>query len=213
MRTEKRAPTAYWQLLPIGGIVVFLALYAVAAALYPGGSLVDKASPGFSWLHNYWCNLLNVVALNGQPNPARPVALLAMGILGTALALLWYLLPKLFTLGPLYAATIRLAGILAMVFAGFIFTKYHDLVSTIAGFFGLVAMAGTFAGLYKARLRKLLGLGVLCLALLLVNNYVYYTTHFIYYLPVIQKLTLLLVLTWLSLLNLQLCRAANEQPY
>lgn len=209
---KSNAPNAYWQLLPVGGIIVFLVLYAAAATLYPGGSPVDKTSPGFSWLHNYWCNLLNVNALNGQLNAARPVALLAMGILCVSLTLFWYFLPNLFNLNYLYANAIRLTGILAMVFASLIFTEYHDLVINIAGLFGLVALTGTFVGLYKTRLRKLLGLGVLCMALIVANNYVYYTTHFIYYLPVIQKLTLLVVLAWLSLLDIQLYRTANRQP-
>ncbi len=200
----------YCRLLPVAGSIVYLALYAVAVALYPGGSPVDRTSPGFSWLHNYWCNLLNESALNGQPNPARPVALLAMSILCLSLTFFWYLLPGLFKLSSLHANAIRVSGILAMVFASFIFTGYHDLVITIAGLFGLVALTGTFVGLYKTQLHKLLGFGVLCLLLMVVNNYVYYTGHFLYFLPVIQKLTLLVVLTWLSLLTIQVYRVGKE---
>ncbi|QKG55346.1 hypothetical protein GKZ68_01040 [Hymenobacter sp. BRD128] len=118
-------------------------------------------------------------------------------------------MPGLFKLSSRPATTIRITGILAMVFASFIFTDYHDLVINIAGLLGLVALAGTFVGLYRTKLRKLLWLGVLCLLLLVANNYVYYTGHLLYFLPVIQKITLLIVLTWLSLLNIQLYRTAQ----
>ena len=68
-------------LTPIFGTVLFVVLYIIAAVLYPGGSQVDKNSVGFSWLNNYWCNLLNENAINGQHNPAKPVALAGMFIL------------------------------------------------------------------------------------------------------------------------------------
>lgn len=52
-----------WLLFPPTGILIFFMLYVVAALLYPGGSQADKASTGFSWMNNYWCNLLNEKAM------------------------------------------------------------------------------------------------------------------------------------------------------
>ncbi len=49
--------------------------------LYPGGSQVDVNSKGFSWINNYWCNLLNENAISGQHNPGRPIALTGMAVL------------------------------------------------------------------------------------------------------------------------------------
>ncbi|WP_223651097.1 hypothetical protein [Hymenobacter psoromatis] len=200
---NKKRPllNSWWQLLPAGGMALFVALYALAAALYPGGSPTDKTAPGFSWLHNYWCNLLTTVAINGQPNAAQPVALLAMSVLCASLMLFWYYLPPLFPFGALGAGTVRLAGMLSMVFAGFLSSAQHDLVLNIACLLGVVALGGTFVGLYQTRRLGLLGLGVLCLVLLATNNYVYYTQQFIYSLPVIQKFTFAIFLGWFSLLS------------
>ncbi len=41
------------------------------------------------------------------------------------------------------------------------------------------------------------------------NNYVYYTEHFLYFLLIIQKITLIVVLDWISLLSVKMCRAAK----
>jgi len=65
-------------LAPIIGILLFTLCYLVAALLYPGGSQANKTSIGFTWINNYWCNLLNDTAMNGQPNPARPMAIAGM---------------------------------------------------------------------------------------------------------------------------------------
>lgn len=199
---NKKSPTdPWWRLLPAGGMALFVALYALAAALYPGGSPVDKTALGFSWLHNYWCNLLTANAINGQPNPAQPVALLAMGVLCLSLMLFWYYLPPLFQFGPRVSGLVRAAGILSMVAAGFLSTELHDLVLNIACLLGVVALGAAFVGLYQTRRRRLLGLGALCLVLLGLNNYVYYSQHFILALPVIQKITFALFLLWFSLLS------------
>src|SRR5829696_8591889 len=77
-------------LWPLAGIMLFVILYIFAAILYPGGSQADKRSIGFSWLNNYWCNLVNEKAINGQVNIAQPLAIFAMFILGLSLAVFWY---------------------------------------------------------------------------------------------------------------------------
>src|SRR3954449_6164304 len=66
-----------WTLLPLFGIILFLLLYFIATLYYPGGAQFDKTTKGFSWTQNYWCNLLNENAINGLPNPARPIAITA----------------------------------------------------------------------------------------------------------------------------------------
>ncbi|MDB5246855.1 MAG: hypothetical protein JWQ40_1249 [Segetibacter sp.] len=51
-------------------------------------------SIGFSWTQCYWCNLLNENVINGQGNPARPIALAAMLVLCITLAHLWFIFPQ-----------------------------------------------------------------------------------------------------------------------
>lgn len=201
-----KAARTSWLLAPIAGIGIFIGLYLVAALLYPGGSQANPQGIGFSWMHNYWCNLFNTEAINGQPNPARPVALPAMLILCGSLALFWYQLPALFAFSKSGSRMLQGSGILSMTLAGLIVTPYHDLFINLAGLCGLVALIYTFTGLYRQQYKGLLGSGCGCLALMGLNNYIYYTRDHLYWLPSLQKVTFAFFLSWVCLLTWQIYR-------
>jgi hypothetical protein len=173
-------------------------MYIVAASLYPGGSDKDKTAKGFSVLHNYWCELMSTQAANGEYNPGWRVAIGAMGVLCVALAVFWWITPRLFKPNRGYTICIGYAGILAMLITPFLSIKHHDLVINLASIPGITAMITTFIALYKHRSYKLFAFGIFCLLLIGANNYVYYTGNGLYALPVLQKITFLLVMTWMS---------------
>lgn len=190
-----------WLLTPLLGIKIFTVLYIVAAFRYPGGSQVDKYARGFSWINNYWCNLLNEDAINGQQNPARPVALTAMLILCLTLASFWFMFPRYMNFGLYGRLAMQLSGAIAMTIAMFLFTHLHDIVIDVASVFGLVAIAGTFSGLYKSKWYGLFRFGIFNLMLVALNNYLYYTKGMIIYLPVVQKITFASFLIWIGSIN------------
>jgi hypothetical protein len=179
-------------------------LYIVATLFYPGGSQADQNSKGFSWVNNYWCNLLNESAMNGEPNLARPIALTAMFILCLTLSFFWYHFPRYHIPGKFNRLVIQLSGILSMMIAMFLFTGLHDSIINIAGASGLVALVGTFIGLYKSKSFILFWFGLFNLAIIVLNNYVYYTKGLIIYLPVIQKISFLSFLVWVCCIDLKL---------
>ncbi|MBN9382098.1 MAG: hypothetical protein J0H74_15120 [Chitinophagaceae bacterium] len=183
------------------GTVLFILLYVIATFLYPGGSPADPHSIGFSWQHNYWCNLLNADALNGAPNTARPVAITALAVLSLTLALFWYRFPGYMRFGKTSRLIMRIAGILSMCFALLIAGSWHDTAINISGGFGIIAMAGTFSGLYTYRLGWLLIWGFFNLLLILTNTLVYNTEVFIDQLPVIQKISFLSFLGWICVIE------------
>lgn len=195
-----------WVLLPVFGILAFALLYYFASLLYPGGSNADPYSEGFDWADNYWCDLLGQGAKNGRLNPARPLALIAMLVLCTSLAVFWYLLPELFSWHKNSSHFIRFAGVTSMLLAFFVFTGYHDLVIYVAGIMGLLAIIAAEIGLYKAHVNGLLWLGLFCLALIFINNYIYQSGNFIERLPVIQKFSFFIFFLWVILLNIALFR-------
>lgn len=49
-------------------LFAFGVLISSAAWAYPGGTWRSRASPGFSFWQNFWCDLLSTQALNGQPS-------------------------------------------------------------------------------------------------------------------------------------------------
>jgi hypothetical protein len=167
-------PQNIWVLTPLFGTLLFISLYFVATLFYPGGSQVDKNSKGFSWINNYWCNLLNENAMNEQYNSARPFAIAAMFILCLTLAIFWYIFPQKINLKRRSRLTIQISGGLAMTIGMFLFTNLHDTIVHVASLFGLVATIGTFIGLHKLKWTILFWLGVFNLTLVVLNNILYY---------------------------------------
>jgi hypothetical protein len=192
-------------LTPFFGTLLFVVLYIVATLLYPGGSQVDKNAVGFSWINNYWCNLLNENAINGQTNPAKPVAITGMFILCLTLIFFWFLFPEHININRKLRHAIQISGTLAMTIALFLFTNInHDLITNLSSMFGLIATIGVFIGLYKAKWWRLFTFGLLNMFLVVANNYVYYTKGLIIYLPVIQKISFAAFLIWISCIDINL---------
>ncbi len=187
--------------IPPAGVICFIVLYIVAAFMYPGGNYLDPSQKGFSILHNYWCDLLNEKAVNGETNPASPVAITAMVILCVSLMFVWYSMPKLFLINNTLKTIIQVSGIISMAIALFIFTRYHSEAITYAGLFGGIAFLATFIGLYRSGRYTLFALGILCLVMGVVTFTIYKTRECLIILPFIQKVTLLLCLVWLVLIN------------
>lgn len=185
-------------LLPAGGSVLFTLLYIIATSLYPGGSQKDANSVGFSWLDNYWCNLLSETAINGQPNAARPMASVAMVMLAFSLSLFWFLFPVSLSLGKSLNRLMQVSGILSMLMVFLLFTdSHHDAIINIASVLGIIALGCTYIGLYKNRRYGLFYFGLINLLLIASNNYCYYSNNFIKYLPAVQKITFAFFLAWI----------------
>ncbi len=191
-------------LTPLFGICVFVALYIVAALLYPGGSKLEKQAKGFSLLHNYWCDLFDRITPNGMVNPGRPVAIAAMLVLTASFGLLWYLLPRLFDWKSRRQKIIQSAGIGSMVITAFLFTSYHEAVINLGGLLGGLALTLTFIELYRAGKKRLFMVGVMCSILSVINYFIYETGILLPLLAGTQKLTFLLFFGWAGLINIEL---------
>jgi len=194
--------TNNWLLIPLVGICVFIVLYLLAASYYPGGSNFDRTHKGFDWFNNYWCDLISEKGKNGELNTGRGIALTAMIILFASLSIFWYYLPKFFHDRKLNKWIIRYTGISSMVVLTFIFTPYHDTIITIGGLVVAVPLIGTFRELYTHQLKRLFFFGVICLLFILLNFFSYITEWWILYLPMLQKITLLLFLIWIFLIDI-----------
>ena len=189
------------------GIVVYIILYLVATTFYPDGSQVDKNSIGFSWVNNYWCNLLNEKAINGEHNAAKPFAVCAMVVLSVSLTLFWFLFARHMKIKRSLRVLIQISGMLSILLSFFLLTNSnHDLVINVASMAGLVAVIGTYIGFYKNKLHLLFSFGLLMILLIALNNYVYYTKGLIIYLPVIQKITFAIFLIWICCIDINLYR-------
>jgi hypothetical protein len=185
-------------LIPIIGSIIFIILFIIATQYYPGGSQANKNSVGFSWLHNYWCNLLHPIAINGLPNPAQPFMMTAMFLLCGSLMVFWGLFPNYLHINKPFIRLSQITGILAMLMVMLIFTTWHDTLLNIAGVLILVCLTIVYIGLYKNKWYLLFNYGIINLIILAFNNYLYYCTN-LFYLPIVQKISVFIFLGWIIL--------------
>ena len=195
---------ALFSLLPTLGILTFIGIYVYASTLYPGGSQADINSVGYDWRNNYWCNLMSEDAMNGLENPARPVALLGMVILCSSMTLFFFHFANYFEKNRIWKMTIKIANALAMGAAVFIFTKYHDIMTAISSICGVVGIIGIIRALHKNNLTFFKVSGMICVALLGILSLFYYNENLINYLPIVQKVGFIWILSWIVGLNLKM---------
>lgn len=187
--------------LPIIGIFLFIVFYVFSTFLYPGGSRIDPNFSGFDWLNNYWCTMFDEIAINGQPNQARPFAILSMITLWISLLIFFFMFSNVFLPNTLWGNAIKISSTISIIFASLLFTKLHDFVTTASSLFGVVSIIGLLVGIVKSNLVHYKITGILCIILLGINNFIYYTEYFINLLPLLQKITFAVVLLWIIGLN------------
>ena len=192
----------------IAGCILYISLFIIATVYYPGGSEQDPKSKAFSWIENYWCNLLSETAINGSVNTARPIALVALVVLIGTLGIFWYVFPKQVVLTGkvenliLFAIILSIAGSI-LLFADFLLSGFHDIIINFITLAGLIATMGTFITLYRLKWKSLLRFGVFNLLLVALNNVLYYGDGLMVYLPVVQKITFLSFLVWICLIEVR----------
>jgi hypothetical protein len=212
MLTERDVRSAarllFW-FAPMASVVTFVVLYALAALLYPGGTHSDPTRKGFSFVDNYWCDLLGATTCGGRPNPARPVAVVAMAILCTGLGVLWWATPLLFAPGSRRAHVVRASGIGSALVVPWIASTFHDLAIDIAGLLGALAFVATMTGRRRRRAASSgsTTIGWCTLALIAVNYLVWQTRFGLRFLPLIQKMAFTAFLTWVVLLSTDVRKA------
>ena len=195
---------AAWFWIPLMGIPLFVLLYVWASFYYPGGSQANAQSTGFSWVNNYWCNLLNTTAINGQINSAQPIAMTAMVVLCISLAAFWYSFPMISLSKTLSVRITQFTGVAAMGTALLLNSSLdHDLITNLASLLGLMAVVGTLIGLRRLQWNVLFWFGAMNLLLVLLNNFLYYNPELIQHLPLVQKISFAAFLIWFFLISMK----------
>ena len=194
-------PKGLLKFLPTIGILVFIGIYIYASQLYPGGSIADINSIGFDWSNNHWCNLMRERSLNGIQNQARPVAIAGISILCFSMIIFFIQFANYFEKSRNWNITIKISGGLAMLSATFIFTEYHDIMTTILSICGTIVLIGMIRALHINKLTFFKVMGVFCVLIIGLNNFFYYSEDLIQYYPLVQKGAFLLILSWTIGLN------------
>ncbi|CAN5368050.1 hypothetical protein BH23BAC2_BH23BAC2_21400 [soil metagenome] len=196
----------YLQWLPTFCIIIFALLYYYSSTLYPGGSQANLTSPGFDWVHNYWSDLMNETGRNEEPNPAEPFAITAMVIMCIGLMIFFIQFAAKISKNRVWRFIIQISGTLAMISAILTFTEYHALMIALSSFFGLFLLTGLIREVYNSDMTLMKMGGVICILLLVINNYIYFSRNFVDILPLLQKITFAIVLMWIMGLNIELVK-------
>ena len=196
--------------LPTIGIFLFVCIYIYASKLYPGGSRADINSMGFDWGNNHWCNLMSEYGLNGIQNKARPIAITGITILCSSMIMFFFQFANHFENNRYWKMIIKISGALAMLSATFIFTVYHDIMTTILSISGTLVIIGMIRALHKNHLPFFMVIGILCMVIIGINNFFYYNEDLTLYSPIVQKIAFVLILSWTVGLNFMINR--NDVP-
>jgi hypothetical protein len=191
-------------LVPILAAGAFVVLYAWAAVLYPGGTHEDPTRTTYSFVHNYWCDLLDAETKAGRSNPGRPAAIAAMVVLCGGLSVLWWNVPRLFPTARGRALWVRSAGIASGLIAPWVGTRAHDAVIRAAGLFGVVGFVATMTARGAHRARRLEIVSWTAIAFALANYAMWETRIGLAWMALVQKGAFAFFLLWIVLVSLRL---------
>jgi uncharacterized membrane protein len=169
------------------GVTISLLMLFVATLVYPGGSLFDKNSIGFSWSKNFISNLFGTKAVNGADNPSRIWADGAMIFLSLIFAIFFIKFSKKIPLKSA-AKVIKYFGAAGMLCAFLVVTPYHDIMVTVASTMFLVSIFCITVFILKTKLHLFKFMCVICLLIFYYSLYLYGSGNHIF-LPVMQKVT------------------------
>jgi hypothetical protein len=199
-------------LLIVLSLGCFWALFAAAAAVYPGGNWLDRAAIGHHFFGNYFCDLTQPVSLSGVSNPlGSRLAQLAMLSFAAAMAGFFWLVPRFFgpnTRGVAWVRGLGECAVLSYLTVPFtpseLFGEVHASLSLFAGALGLTAaLCAVWALLRAPGTGRVLGsLGALSLAAgglhaALFVHYLHGSEPAPLIVPAVQKLAALLLSTWM----------------
>ncbi|MFL5773124.1 MAG: hypothetical protein ACJ75F_08200 [Flavisolibacter sp.] len=191
-------------LIPPAGSILFMILYYTATRYYPGGDFENPQTKGFSWKHNFWCHLLTEKSLNGNLNASRPWAISAMMVLAFSAILFMILIPIKLDLPVRNKRIIHLTGTISILVSFLLLSSFHDEAIQAGSAFGIIALTGILAGMYKTGEKLLFIPGVFATLMGMANFIMYYASTGMMYLPVIQKIAFAAFLLWFIVSCLQL---------
>jgi hypothetical protein len=183
------------------GIIIAIILLFIATLNYPGGSLKNEFSVGYNWADNYISNLLSPKAVNGMDNTARPWAVGGVLFLSASFGLFFIRFSNWIKVKSA-ANVIKYFGIVATIAAFLtIIPSFHDIMVTLSGICTLLVFFYVTVFVLKSKLYFLKIYSVLALLSFYITTYMYYSSSYLTYLPIMQKNIHLLQIVWVLILE------------
>ena len=142
-------------------LVASVILIVIAVLSYPGGSVLDKNSIGFSWSKNYLSNLFVTKAINGAENPGWIWALIGMAFHSVGYGIFFINMSKKIS-SRVWSNILKFIGVSNIIFIFLIATPLHDIgtISIILTLFGLFTIT---IFIIKSKLHFIIFRCIICL--------------------------------------------------
>jgi hypothetical protein len=192
----------HYPYFPIVGLGLYLIVFSVSAKAYPGGSINAPNQQGYSFYNNFLCDVMDPVTKGGGQNYARPLAIIAHLILSFTMIWFFFILPEIFIKQNRNTLLTRYIGMLTMSVFVFMFTSYHDLIVTLTGILGTLALIPFFLELHNYPNSLLKQLAYLCFGLSVLVFFIFETKIGFSYLPFLQKIVFMVDALWVIWVSL-----------
>lgn len=187
-----------YRIRAVTGSVGFIVFYISAAFHYPGGSDFDMQSNHFSFMENYWCELLSNYAKNGKLNSAKPFALFSLFFLNLTLISTWLFISLFRSHKRKLNVSLLSSGLSSTLLINFISGNNHDYFIAFSVILGLTSILQLlFLNWHQSKF--LFMSGVIGLILILMNCTFYFFDLLLVLLPILQKITFAYMLMWFLL--------------
>ncbi len=200
----------YYPYFPIVGMGLYLIIFSIAASDYTGGSINVPTADSYSFFNNFLCDVMDPITKQGNFNSARNLAVISHLVLSFTMICFFYLLPEIFNKRGKNFYLIRYTGMFTMSVFIFMYTSYHDLVVTLTGIFGTVALVPFFIELRHYPNKPLKILAYACFILSIIVFFIFETKFGFYYLPFLQKITFLFDMVWVIWVSLIVLRKKQQ---
>ena len=176
----------------------------VSISKYPGKTI---NSSHFNIITDYWCDLYKVNTPTGKTNEGMIFAKLATVISAVGFGCFWIAIPQHFVKSLSKRLPIQIAGLLAMILGASIFTGFHNVVIIAGSITGIIAIGLLLINLKNQGETLLFNSGLLAIIIIIACNLILYMPVVDSMLPILQKISFLIVITWTFMLSFKVLKA------
>lgn len=178
------------------GVMVGTLLLIISTIYYPGGNYENVNSEGYDWVNNYISNLLRPLAVNGEENTARPIAIFGILLLTASFGFFFVNFARKIKIRSA-SLVIKYLGLLATTF-GFVtvIPSMHDIMVTLSSILTLLIFFYITVIVIKSKLTMMKIMSIVFLLTFYFGAYMYFSRFQLEFMPVMQKIIFVMKIAW-----------------
>lgn len=178
------------------GVMVGTLLLIISTIYYPGGNYENVNSEGYDWAKNYISNLLRPLAVNGEENTARPIAVFGILLLTAGFGFFFVNFAQKIKIRSA-SLIIKYLGILATIFGSVtVIPSMHDIMVTLSSMLTLLIFFYITVIVIKSKLTMMKIMSIVFLLTFYFGAYMYFSRFQLEFMPVMQKIIFVMKIAW-----------------